>query len=210
MTTNRSTISRVVETSPGSAMDKKDIYEHLAKIYLDASTKKQTKTKILQSPLVRNLFILGAACIVIVGTLVLTSSAHKKGLFNSEAALILTPEVMKLNFDFNPAKKEIYSLDLGKLDLSRYQKLSFAVKKANPRDTISLRIEFMNAFNEKSAFYLKDISSRWENRLIDFSEFKNIVDWSEMTKLAFIVEEWNTTEKKSVVYVDNVRVMKHR
>lgn len=186
-------------------MDKKDIYEHLAKIYLDASSKRKKKTK--YSKFSKNLFWVSIVFIFGAGTILLISPPKNKS-FNSEVALIVSSDALKINFNFNPAKKEIYSVNLNKLDLSRFKALGFSVKRARYEDNLSLRVEFVNKFKEKSEVYLKDIPHKWQDYKIDFSEFKNISDWSEMLNLSFVVEEWNTKEKKGVLYIDNVRFIK--
>jgi hypothetical protein len=186
-------------------MDKKDIYEHLAKIYLDASGKKK---KIKSYPKTfQNLFFIGILLIVIL-SLTLFENWQKNKSFNSEIALVLLADAAKINFHFNPAKKESYSFDLKKLDLSRFKALAFSVKKANYQDNISLRVEFISNFKEKSEAYFKNISHKWHDYKINLSEFKDISDWSRISGLSFIVEEWNVKEKKGVVYLDNVRLLR--
>lgn len=187
-------------------MDKKDIYEHLAKIYLDASLKKKKKTK-KYSPIKKSFFI---SIIVISGLslLLLTLLNLRKNYLNSEVALILCPDVVKINFHFDPAKKETYSIDLNKLNLTKFKALGFSVKKAVLQDNISLRVEFVNSFKEKSEVYIKDVPHKWHDYKIPLSDFKNISNWSELSKLSFIVEEWNVREKKSIVYLDNVRFLR--
>jgi hypothetical protein len=118
------------------------------------------------------------------------------------------PDAAKINFHFNPAKKEIYSLNLNKLSMVRFKALGFSVKKANYFDRISLRVEFSNVYKEKSEVYFKDIPHKWETYTIKLSDFKSINDWTEMTDLVFSVEEWNAREKKGLVYLDNVRLIK--
>lgn len=188
-------------------MDKKDIYEHLASIYLDASSKKRRKTKKhkgVWSPVVI------AVAVAVVGIGVATYARFNAAVspLHTETALILVNDAAKLNFHFDPAKKEVYSIGLNKLPLSAYKKLGFTIKKANFRDTISLRVEFANSFRETASIYLKDIPHRWKEYRIPFSEFKTLSDWSEMAALSFTVEEWNTREKRGIVYIDNVRVIK--
>jgi hypothetical protein len=187
-------------------MDKKDIYEHLAKIYLDASSKKKKRNKAYPK-LFQNLFIV--SIFVVIGlTTTLFSSSSKKQALNSETALVLQNDPAKINFNFDPAKKEIYSLNLNRLNVSRSKALGFSVRNISPKDKITLRVEFTNAFKERSEVYLRDIPSRWQDFKINLSEFKNITDWSEMTLIAFSVEEWNAAQKKGVVYIDNVRLLK--
>lgn len=187
-------------------MDKKDIYEHLAKIYLDASSKKNksadTPPKIFKKIIfVSFVFAAGLGIIFYF-------NARKSAPFQSEISLVLLHDAAKINFHFDPAKKEIYALDLNNLNLSPFKALGFSLKKADFEDTISLRVEFTSIFNEQAEVYIKDIPHRWKEYRIEFSKFKEISDWTEMSKLLFAVEEWNVRQKKDVVYIDNVRLLR--
>jgi len=188
-------------------MVKKDIYEHLADIYLDASWKKRKKTKKYRKNF-KPAFFINTAVIVSLAIFLFLAIKGKNAFFNSEIALVLSPDAVKINFHFDPARKETYSLDLNKLNLRRFKVLAFSAKQAHYKDNIALRIEFTNAFKEKSEVYLRDIPHRWRNYKINFSEFKNISNWSTMSSLAFIIEEWNVQEKRGVVYLDNVRFLR--
>ncbi|MFH1889126.1 MAG: hypothetical protein ABH806_03450 [Candidatus Omnitrophota bacterium] len=188
-------------------MVKKDIYEHLADIYLDASSKKKKKSKKYPKEF-RALFFVSAGIILLLFVSLLTSLKGRGALLNSEIALIVSPEVVKINFHFDPARKERYSLDLNKLDLKKYKVLAFSAKKADFNDNVALRVEFTNAFKEKSEIYIKDIPHRWDEYRINFSEFKHISDWSQMASLDFVMEEWNVTKKRGVIYLDEVRFIK--
>lgn len=187
-------------------MDKKDIYEHLAKIYLDASSTKKKKNKVY-SKLSKNIFLISMVCIF-GASAVLLANLNRHKINNSEVALVLSDEALKINFNFDPAKKEVLTLNLNRLNLNNYKKLAFSVKKNNIIDTIALRVEFTSAYKEKAEFYLKNIPYRWHDYTVNFSDFKNITDWSEIKDLSFTVEEWNTKENKGVVFIDNVRVLK--
>lgn len=187
-------------------MDKKDIYEHLAKIYLDASFKRKKKTK-KHPKFFKNLFFLGVVFILIPVIFLFVRLSTNKSL-KSEIALVLCPDVVKINFNFDPAKKETYSLDLTKLNLSRFKRLEFSVKKTHYQDNIALRVEFTSIVKEKSEVYFKNIPSRWQDYRIDLAEFKNISNWSSISSLSFIVEEWNVKEKRGLVYLDNVRLLR--
>ncbi len=190
-------------------MDKKEIYEHLANIYLDASSKSSRKKNKLSSYAkpIRNLIIICFVLTLALGS-GLTYSHLNKYSKNSQIALFLYQEAAKLNFNFDPAKKETFSLNLKQLNLSKYKTLAFGVRKTNPKDIISLRIEFINRFNEKSEVYLKDISNKWTEHTIDFMRFAKMNNWRQMKSLSFSVEEWNTREKSGIVYIDNIRVLK--
>ena len=186
-------------------MKKKDIYEHLANIYLDASVKK--KRKVYKSPqIIQGILLTG---ILIIGfTLVFFTYANRKRNLDSNTALVLCFDPVKINFNFDPAKKEIYSINLNKMDLSKFKTLAFSLKKGDYRDSSSLRVEFTNTFQEKSEIYIKQIPHKWQDYKINLSEFKNISVWSKMLNLSFIVEEWNVREKKGKVFLDNVRFLR--
>ena len=197
-------------------MDKKDIYEHLAKIYLDASLKRKNKTS--RSPTFKNLFFISFAVIFLLAISLFFSLTKNKSLslaksgnrqpLNSELSLLLQPDMVKINFNFDPAKKESYSLYLKKLNAARFKTLGFSLKNADYQDNVTLRVEFTNIFNEKSEIYIKDISHKWKDYKIALADFKSINDWSEMSSLSFIVEEWNARSNKGIVYIDNVRLLK--
>lgn len=189
-------------------MDKKDIYEHLANIYLDASSTKKKKRKMRRAPGVRNLSLIGlAAALMLSFFFVAHNHYSRKPLRNTQVALVIYPEVLKINFNFNPAKKEICAINLNKLNLTRYNALGFSIKKDDLKNNVSLRVEFTNSFKETAFIYLKEIPSKWNEYKIPFSEFRAISDWTEMANLSFIVEEWNTVEKKDVVYIEDVKVL---
>ena len=187
-------------------MDKKDIYEHLAKIYLDTPSVKKKKSK-TQAKDHKN-FIIIAAAIALGLTALVSARLYLHKPLQQSIALVLSPGAVKMNYHFDPTQKEIFSLNLNKANLSRFNTLGFSAKKSNPDDIISLRVEFTNAFNEKSEIYLKDIPDKWKYYELKFSEFKTISDWSQMSDVSFIVEEWNTRENKGLVYIDNVRMFK--
>jgi hypothetical protein len=186
-------------------MDKKDIYEHLANIYLDASSKKK---KIKVDPkLSKNILLISIVVIVGLGTALFSNLPKKPGL-NSETALIIQNDVSKINFNFNPAKKEVYTINLNRLNVGRFNQLGFTAKNMHPKDNLSMRVEFTNSFKEKSEVYVKNIPGRWQDFKINLSEFKKIRDWSAITELSFTVEEWNAASKDGVLYIDNVRLLK--
>ena len=183
-------------------MEKKDIYEHLAKIYLDASLKRKSSKVHARF---KKLFFLSTAVVFVLSGLLLIFLPGRKPL-QSETQLVFCPDPVKINFNFDPAKKEIYSINLKGLNLARFKALGFSVKKTSPQDTISLRVEFNSIFKEKSQIYFKDIPYDWRDYKISLAQFKDISDWSAMSDLSFIVEEWNVKGKKGIVYLDNVRL----
>jgi len=189
-------------------VNKKEIYEHLANIYLDASLKSsKKKRKLLLPPRIKYTAIaLSVVLFLGIGSLAVFNRVSRSN--NSQLALFLHHDTAKINFNFDPAKKETFTINLKQLNLSRYQALAFSARKTNPSDVIFLRVEFVNRFDEKSEIYIKDISSKWRSHQIDFAKFAKLVDWHQMKSLVFSVEEWNAREKSGIVYLDNIRVIK--
>ena len=190
-------------------MNKKEIYEHLANIYLDASSKSSKKKHGLNSypKTVRGLILVGLVMVLGSGSYTIYSHIQNRNQ-PSQVSLFLYQDTARINFNFNPAKKESFSLNLKQLNFSRYKALAFSVRKTNPKDIISLRVEFTNSFNERSEIYIRDISHKWTDYKIDLGRFSRMEYWTQMKELAFNIEEWNAREKTGIVYLDNIRILK--
>ncbi|MCX5712874.1 MAG: hypothetical protein NTY47_07450 [Candidatus Omnitrophica bacterium] len=187
-------------------MEKKDIYEHLAKIYLDASSKKKKKHR-KDSKFIRNSALISIPALAVLSVLTYNIIQNNRNS-RFEVALYLQNEAVKINFNFDPAKKEMYDLKLNQLNLSAYKALAFSVKKTDVTENVNLKVEFTTRFKEKSEIYIKNISNQWKEYKLPFTEFKKILDWSDMAGLSFTVEEWNAKGKKGVLYVDNVKFLR--
>jgi hypothetical protein len=185
-------------------MEKKDIYEHLAKIYLGSTSAKKKKASTKDF---KNFIFISIA--IILGVFILLSTLSYKHKFSlQESVLIISPDIVKINYKFSPTQKEIHYWDLNDLNLSEYKELGFSIKKSNNDDIVSLRVEFTNVYKEKAEVYIKDISNKWRDYKFNLSDFKTISDWSLMKNLAFIIEEWNTKENRGIIYIDNLRFLK--
>jgi len=191
-------------------VNKKEIYEHLANIYLDASSKSSSKKRNRFSTYPKKVqAAILAGLVMILGTGSFIAYANFPSRNNpGQTALFLYQNTAKINFNFDPAVKEMFSINLKQLNLSNYKGLGFSARKTNPKDTISMRVEFTNRFNEKSEIYIKDISSKWVDYKINLSRFGRKEFWSQMKELAFSIEEWNARGKSGIVYLDNIRVLK--
>ena len=188
-------------------MNKKEIYEHLASIYLDNSRKRKKKARLF--PRYEKFFPASVISVLFI-SLVFAVSTFKKSGFTRQVALVIQPTTIKLNFNSGATKKEVYSFDLNGIDLSKFDALLFSARKARPSDAIFLRVELSNALQETSEVYIKEIKYKWQDYKINFADFKKITDWSRVSKVAFVIEEWNVTGDKGVIYIDNVKMIKER
>jgi hypothetical protein len=185
-------------------MEKKDIYEHLAKIYLE-NTPAYKGNKAKAEDYKIYIFV-GIAVVIVVSSLFLIPFSHNPT--NSQSTLVLAPDPVKINYKFDPIKKETYSFDLKRLNISGYKALAFSVKRSNYNDKVSMRVEFQSIFRERSELYVKDVPNKWTDITLNFKDFKSISEWAEMSGLIFSIEEWNTKDNKGIVYIDNVRFIK--
>lgn len=184
-------------------MKKREIYDHLADIYL--STPKKKKTKAAKFSQFKQAFLIS----VVVGvTFFIAVSIVRIPRGSSQIALVVQAEPVKINYNLGVIKKEIYSLDLSNLDLAKFKTVGFSLRKTNPRDNIHLRVELRSSFNEISEIYIDNITNRWQEFKLAFNEFPGISDWSRLTRISFVMEEWNTREKKGIVYLDDVKFLK--
>jgi len=184
-------------------MKKREIYDHLAEIYLSAPKKK--KAKIGKFSQFKQAFLIS----VVVGvTFFIAASAVKIPRGVSQMALVVQAEPVKINYNLGVIKKEIYSLDLSNLDLAKFKAIGFSLRKTNPRDRVHLRVELQSSFKEIAQVYIDDVRDKWEEFKLSFNEFPGISDWSRLTRVAFVVEEWNTRDKKGIVYLDDVKFLK--
>ena len=189
---------------------KKDIYEHLADIYLDASYKNKSKKKSKYSLRFKNLAFIGIA-LISVPTIFLFTSLNRTPASN---ALILVPRIITINLnDASSPQRPLHSINLDRKDLSRYKTLAFSVRKDSAYPSrLTLRVKLTSAQKQKSEIYLKPISSSWDEYALKLNDFQSISNWSKMLNLSFIIDEphtsTNETPQAGAVYIDNVRLLR--
>ncbi len=188
-------------------MDKKDIYEHLANIYLDASSSKK-KRKGKKGRKLKNLLFANLAITLSLGLFLFANIYKNKPFISSEIAYPLYHNLIKINLNFGRLNKELYSVRLNNQNLRGYKSLSFSLKKYNRKDDIFLKIQFSNASNDKSYVYLKEIPHKWKEYKVALSEFKDLNDWTRMSKLSFSVQERDDKKIRDFVCIDNIRVLR--
>ncbi|MFH1508525.1 MAG: hypothetical protein ABIG46_08915 [Candidatus Omnitrophota bacterium] len=189
-------------------MNKQDIYEHLANVYLDNSLKK--KNEVVSPPKTKYKYLYPSFILIILLALSLyfTIAQVRSNPINTESTYVLLSDSVKVGFKFDPGKKQIYAINLNGLNLSKYKYLGVSLRKSDLKDNVSVRTEFVNSFKEKSELYLKNIPFRWKAYRILMDDFKGITDWTDMLNLAFILEEWNVENKSGALYIDNVVLLK--
>ena len=117
---------------------------------------------------------------------------------------------LKIAYDWTTDVSEVrsISLDLRQADLSKYYFLGLSSRvepvQAGPIKNIALRIEIENSRKEKSEYYLKGVSGSWQEFRLPLAYFDKLSDWSEVTRIYFSLEPWNTRVEKGTLYVDGI------
>ena len=185
----------------------KDVYEHIAKVYLDPSreNKASSRPKPIVSNLIKfSLIFFGSFVIVFL----LINIFAQRPISRSQAAYVLESGPIRINYNFINVEKETSIFDLQDVDLSGEETLSFRVRETNRQDGLHLAVEFISKFGEKSQVYIRQIPNKWKRVRINLSEFKNISHWSYAQQLRFVLEEWNVRNKEGIVYIDDIYFLK--
>lgn len=184
-------------------MTREEIYEHLAQVYLGKKTKKKKKYNLIKVILFVNL-----VAITLLPSFYFVNSKNTKNIQKQEQSfeLALNYYPLRLVYDFkgNTLQVENFSLHLPNLNVENYNSLIFYLRGKRDLSPRILKISLENKKKEKSVFYLSGIEAKWQKISIPLSEFKEISDWTNITKLSFIIEAWNTDEEKGSVLIDDV------
>ncbi|MEK6715507.1 MAG: hypothetical protein AABY43_05645, partial [Candidatus Omnitrophota bacterium] len=194
-------------------MKNKEIYDRIADTYLGKNNNKKNnqrkKKKWFISLTVINVLIL--LTVFFLYKFVLSNPRGEGGAGDKSSAsvYILSQRYpIKLAYDLIPPSLGVknFTFSLPLVDASKFNALRLRVR-GDDRAGFSavLKVEIKSERNEKDSYYLKGISGRWQDFSIGLSEFKNITDWSNIAELSFIFEDWNVSEKRGVLYIDNIR-----
>ena len=188
-------------------MTKEEIYEHLAKVYIGKKQKKKKGDSLLIKTLffVSLLFFISALFFVITGSNFLIK---RRSVENKQNLLSLSlgnyPLRLSYNFDKDNPQRQNFSMYLPNLDLRQFDSLVFSIRGLEDRVPRLLKIGLENKRREKSRFYFDDITYKWKKVIIPLDKFKEITDWSQITKISFIFEAWNLDTLEGKVLIDGV------
>ena len=196
-----------------ATMKDKEIYERIADTYLGKNNNKKNnsqrkKKKWFISLTVINILILFT--VFFLYKFVLSNPRGKEGDNKTSASIYILSQryPLKLSYNLTPPYLGIkdFTFSLPLVDASKLSSLKLRVRgDDNFGFTAVLKVEVRNQRNEKDSYYLKGISGRWQDFSIPLAEFKNITDWSNIGELSFVFEDWNVSEKRGVLYIDNIR-----
>jgi hypothetical protein len=188
-------------------MNRDEIYDHLAQVYLGKRAKGDVKKKKRQfnAWLVINIFI----------TVVIFTSAFygltafltdHNSLLQSRVIFSLHKGPVRIEYNltdsFPPVKT--FSVDVPSVDASRYAKIQFAIRGKEEGVPGVVRVVVKNRLGEEASYFVQGVGLDWQEFSIPLGEFKQITDWSNLTDISFVLESWNIDDKKGLVLIDNL------
>ena len=118
---------------------------------------------------------------------------------------------MKLDYSVdskNPAYNGFW-MSLNGVDASKYDSLAFRVKgDAKIGYTTVFKVELKNAAKQVGRYYVTNITDQWQEVVIPLAEFKGLTDLSNMSEFVIVFEDRIASNKKGVVYVDDIKFVK--
>ncbi len=187
-------------------MTRDDIYDHLAQVYLGKrSNLEQKKKKKLDSWLVINVII----TVVIFASSIYGLTAfltHRGDVLQNKIIYALNNGPIRLNYNLEypfPSVKT-FSLNIPKMNAAKYKALQFAVRALEEGTPGTIRVEIKNHRKEVAFVFIEHVDLSWKHYAIPFEKFQQISDWSDVSEISFVLEAWNTQDKKGIILIDDV------
>lgn len=118
---------------------------------------------------------------------------------------------MKLDYSVespNPAYNGFWMM-LPNLDASKYDTVSLWVKGDSQAGyTTVFKIEIKNAGKQTGRYYVSNVSDQWQQVSIPLSEFKGLIDKTNLTEFVIVFEDRMASKKKGVIYIDDITFTK--
>lgn len=120
---------------------------------------------------------------------------------------------MKLDYSVeskNPAYNGFWMF-LQNLDASKYDNLAFWVKgDAKGGYTTVFKVELKNTQKQIGRYYVTNVTDQWQDIVIPLKDFKGMTDFSNLTEWVVVFEDRIASNKKGVIYLDDVRFTKNK
>lgn len=193
-------------------MEKNEVYDYLAKVYLDkqpSAAARPSEKKRPSSFRKYALFLLLPIIMLPSLYLFLRHPVRQRTPKGWSLQLNVGNELIKIRYDFTASdlKKEGYSIALADLNAQGFQELEFNARRRKDFGAAHLRVTLENNFRENAARYVS-MDSKWRRYKIKLSDFKEITAWDKLKNISFIVEEWNVADKDDCIYIDELRFTK--
>ncbi|MBF0479233.1 MAG: hypothetical protein HQL26_07090 [Candidatus Omnitrophica bacterium] len=187
-------------------MDKDEIYDHLAQVYLgkrknSAQNNRRQKREFGAWLLINILITVLIFSGVFYG---LTAFLANRDL-KSNVVYFLHNGSIRLAYDFtNPVvPSQIFTLNVRGVDANKFGSLKFSVRAKEGRPGI-VKVVVHNERGEEAYYYVQSVGAKWQEETIPLSQFRTISDWSTLKNVSFVLESWNVDDKRGSVLIDNL------
>ncbi len=187
-------------------MNRDEIYDHLAKVYLGKKNSVQETKK-------RKLNSAWLAMNIVITLIILASSFYGLTAFLNRQQLDLKNRIVyslnnnpirisyDLGYPYPPVKT--FSLAVPSKDISKFRKLNISIRGMEAGYPGVVKLTLSNQKNEKATYFLQDIGLEWEHLSIPLDKIR-LTDMTNVTDLSFVLESWNVQNKKGIVLVDDI------
>ncbi|MCX5679009.1 MAG: CIA30 family protein [Candidatus Omnitrophica bacterium] len=120
---------------------------------------------------------------------------------------------MKLDYSVdskNPAYNGFWMF-LQNFDASKYDNIALWIKGDGKIGyTTVFKVELKNASKQVGRYYVTNITDAWQDIVIPLKDFKGITDLSNLSEFVIVFEDRIASNKKGVVYIDDIRFTKNK
>ncbi len=187
-------------------MNRDEIYDHLAKVYLGKknSVQETKKKKLNATWLMMN---------IIITLFILVSSFYGFTAFLNRQQVDLKNRIVyslnnnpiriayNLDYPFPPVKT--FSLSIPSRDVSKFSKLNVSLRGMEDGYPGVVKLVLSNQKNEKATYFIEDVEHGWQHLTIPLDRF-NMTDLTSVTDVAFVLESWNVKNKTGIVLIDDI------
>ncbi|MBU1862333.1 MAG: hypothetical protein KKH94_01525 [Candidatus Omnitrophica bacterium] len=114
---------------------------------------------------------------------------------------------VKLTYDVQSTKPAFngFWMKLRGVDVSPYNRLRFWVKgDGSATFTSRFKIELKNNLGKRAIYFVKDVTTKWKEYVIDFKQTRAIQDWTQMNEFTVVFSDIVSTYKEGAIYIDNI------
>lgn len=188
-------------------MTRDEIYDHLAKVYLD---KKEIAEKSFKTKPKLNAWVflnLGITAVILVSVFYGFSAflANRGQELKTRVVYSLTNSPLRINYNVEDPFPQVktFSLDVPQMDLSRFSYINLSLRGKNHNNPGVLKLIVRNKRNEVASHYIQGIASQWKKHRISFNDL-DLTDWTTIEEMSFVIEAWNAQDKQGTVLVDDI------
>ena len=187
-------------------MNRDEIYDHLAQVYLGKknSVQETKKKKLNAAWLMTNIMI---TLVILASSFYgLTAFLKRQEVdFKNKIVYSLNNNPIHIAYDLDYPYPPIktFSLMIPSKDVSKFSKVNISIRGMDQGYPGVVKMVLSNQKNEKATYFIQDVGLGWQKVSIPLSKF-NLTDFTSITDLSFVLESWNVRSKKGTVLLDEV------